>query len=116
MISLKNNIPKYMIIPLVIILYGVSLITFYTNVNNGLMLAIYIAIYILMVSIQDYKPARRSFKERLKKVLLFIISLVIWTLILTLFDPLYMDTKIDSVIFCFNNLIPLDLCDFELKI
>ncbi len=112
MISLKNNIPKYMIIPLVIILYGVSLITFFTNVNNGLMLAIYIAIYILMVSIQDYKPARSSFKERLKKVLLFIISLVIWTLILTLFDPLYMDTKIDSMIFCFNNLIPLVLCDF----
>ena len=56
-----------MIIPLVIILYGVSLITFFTNVNNGLMLAIYIAIYILMVSIQDYKPVRRSFKERLKK-------------------------------------------------
>ena len=112
MISLKNNIPKYMIIPLVIILYGVSLITFFTNVNNGLMLAIYIAIYILMVSIQDYKPARRSFKERLKKVLLFIVSLVIWTLILTLFDPPYIDTKIDSMIFCFNNLIPLGLCDF----
>lgn len=95
-----------------IILYGVSLITFYTNVNNGLMLAIYIAIYILMLSIQDYKPARRSSKERLKKVLLFTVSLVIWTLILTLFDPLYMDTKIDSIIFGFNTLIPLDLCDF----
>ena len=116
MISLKNNLSKYMIIPLVIILYGVSLITFYTNVNNGLMLAIYIAIYILMLSIQDYKPARRSFKERLKKVLLFIVSLVIWTLILTLFYPVYMYTKIDRVIFCVNNLIPQVVCDFKLKI